>query len=379
MNESTTIDQLFFEDKLLHIDWTDGKTSTLAAIWLRDHCQMPASRDPSNGQRLFNITDIAPEQSIAQVIQLDNKQIEICYSPGGHRSIFSLSWLREHCYCLNPPFDDRCEQGKILWDKKNLGELSYTHYPDYVSDLTVKAFALRSVRDLGFVVFENVPCRDRELLKVIETFGYVRNTNYGELFDVRTAVSPNNLAYTNLGLGSHADNPYRDPVPSIQLLHCLENSVDGGESVLVDGFKAASLLREESPQHFGTLSTTWVNYRFCDENADLRSRAPMIEVDDKNQIVKVRYNNRSIAPINASSEKIESFYAAYRCFAKILERDALKLNFQMKAGDLMLFDNTRIMHARTAFSDVGTRHLQGAYSDLDGLYSTLSKLKRTRH
>jgi gamma-butyrobetaine dioxygenase len=33
------------------------------------------------------------------------------------------------------------------------------------------------------------------------------------------------------------------------------------------------------------------------------------------------------------------------------------------------------MHARTAFSDAGTRHLQGAYSDLDGLYSTLSLLK----
>lgn len=374
MNEPIAINHFSFQDKLLHIDWADGRTSTLAAIWLRDHCQMPASRDPGNGQRLFNITDIPLEQSIAQVTQLDDKQIEIHYSPDGHKSIFSLSWLREHCYSLNSPFDDRCEQAKVLWDKISLGELKYSHYPDYLSEPAVKAHALQSVHDLGFVIFENVPCKDRELLKVIDTFGYVRNTNYGKLFNVRTAVSPNNLAYTNLGLGSHADNPYRDPVPSIQLLHCLENSVDGGESVLVDGFKAASLLREESPQHFETLSTTWVNYRFSDENADLRCRAPMIEVDDKNQIVKVRYNNRSIAPINTHPEKIESFYAAYRCFAELLERDALKLNFQMKAGDLMLFDNTRIMHARTAFSDSGSRHLQGAYSDLDGLYSTLSKL-----
>ena len=34
----------------------------------------------------------------------------------------------------------------------------------------------------------------------------------------------------------------------------------------------------------------------------------------------------------------------------------------------MLLDNTRIMHARTAFSKKGKRHLQGAYTDLDGLY-----------
>lgn len=374
MNEPIAINHFSFQDKSLHIDWADGRTSTLAAIWLRDHCQMPASRDPGNGQRLFNITDIPLEQSIAQVTQLDDKQIEIHYSPDGHKSIFSLSWLREHCYCLNSPFDDRCEQAKVLWDKISLGELRYSHYPDYLSEPAVKARTLQSVHDLGFVVFENVPCKDRELLKVIDTFGYVRNTNYGKLFNVRTAVSPNNLAYTNLGLGSHADNPYRDPVPSIQLLHCLENSVDGGESVLVDGFKAASLLREKSPQHFNTLSTIWINYRFSDESTDLHCRVPMIEVNDKKQIVKVRYNNRSIAPVITDPKNIENFYAAYRCFAELLERDALKLKFQMKAGDLMLFDNTRIMHARTAFSDSGSRHLQGAYSDLDGLYSTLSKL-----
>jgi len=35
------------------------------------------------------------------------------------------------------------------------------------------------------------------------------------------------LAYTNLGIEPHTDNPYRDPVPTIQILYCLENSVRG--------------------------------------------------------------------------------------------------------------------------------------------------------
>ena len=47
------------------------------------------------------------------------------------------------------------------------------------------------------------------------------------------------LAYTSLGLSPHTDNPYRKPVPCIQLLHCIINEVSGGHSTLVDGFKVA--------------------------------------------------------------------------------------------------------------------------------------------
>jgi hypothetical protein len=62
---------------------------------------------------------------------------------------------------------------------------------------------------------------------VIELFGCVRETNYGRLFDVVSVENPSNLAYTGLALGSHTDNPYRDPVPQLQLLHCLEGGGRG--------------------------------------------------------------------------------------------------------------------------------------------------------
>jgi len=101
----------------------------------------------------------------------------------------------------------------------------------------------------------------------------------------------------------------------------------------------------------------------------------MIELNDNNEIVKVRYNNRSIDTINLPANKIRPFYKAYRHWSEIIERDGLKITFRLSEGDLMLFDNTRIMHARTAFSKKGKRHLQGAYTDLDGLYSQLNVLE----
>lgn len=369
------INAISFTGEQLTLDWSDGGQSQLAAIWLRDHCQMPQSRDPINGQRLINITDIPADISIASV-QQDDDLVIVAFLPGNHISKFSTQWLRENCYCLNQQFDDRSEVSKQLWSGDSFASgLPACDYPAFCQSKQQKYSALQAVKDFGFVLLHEVPCEDGEILKVIKQFGYVRETNYGALFNVRSEINANNLAFTNLGLGCHLDNPYRDPVPGIQLLHCLESSTTGGESILQDGFMAAEILREENPKHFEILSRQWINYRFEDSNTDLHSRAPIIEVNDRNQVVKLRYNNRSIATLKLPAEQIKSFYTAYRQLAEIIEREDLQINFKLGAGDLMLFDNTRVLHARKAYSDGGIRHLQGAYSDLDGLYSTISILR----
>jgi gamma-butyrobetaine dioxygenase len=42
---------------------------------------------------------------------------------------------------------------------------------------------------------------------------------------------------------------------------------------------------------------------------------------------------------------------------------------------LFIVDNTRVLHARKAFSGVGKRWLQGCYADRDGLLSTLAVIE----
>jgi gamma-butyrobetaine dioxygenase len=228
---------------------------------------------------------------------------------------------------------------------------------------------------MGFCIIEDASINEGLVQSVIAQLGFTRETNYGKLFEVRTEVKPNNLAYTNMGLGSHTDNPYRDPVPTVQLLYCLESSTEGGDSILVDGFNAAKILKEESSENFEVLTNNWINFRFSDEKTDLRSRVPMIEINDNDEIIKVRYNNRSIDTIKLPPEKIQPFYLAYRHWSEVIERDELKIEFQLLPGEILMFDNTRVMHARTAFSKNGKRHLQGAYTDLDGLYSLLNILE----
>ncbi len=371
----TGIREFSFTAGELEIHWEDASHSRLQALWLRDHCQKPSSRDPKNGQRLINITDIAADTGIRGV-KLEDGRLVVEFSPDGHRSEFDIDWLYRNCYCLNPQHDDRSEVHKILWHGKSFGSaLPRQQYPEFRGRRRNKLAALQAVRDYGFVLLEAVPCESGKVLEVIREFGYPRETNYGPLFEVRARVDANNLAFTSLGLGCHLDNPYRDPVPGLQLLHCLESSAEGGETVLQDGFMAARILRDESPRHFATLSRTWINFRFRDDSADLRSRVPMIEVNDLDEVVQLRYNNRSIDTLILPPERLREFYPAYRHLAEILERPGLQLQFRLQPGELLLFDNTRVLHARRAYSAAGTRHLQGAYSDLDGLYSCLNLLE----
>ena len=91
-----------------------------------------------------------------------------------------------------------------------------------------KARALEAVLRLGFVLLRDVPAEPGTVLDVAASFGYVRQTNYGRLFDVRVEPAPGNLAYTSRAIRPHTDNPYRDPAPTVQLLHCLRAAGRGG-------------------------------------------------------------------------------------------------------------------------------------------------------
>ncbi|WP_188316999.1 2-trimethylaminoethylphosphonate dioxygenase [Solihabitans fulvus] len=360
-----------------HLDVdADGATLRFPALWLRDNCPCVECRDPRTGQKFLGITDLAEDTAVTAVEQTDT-EVTVVLGPDGHRSTFSRSWLAGNALDDGDPGDGRTERGKRLWLADDLrGRLPEGSWADYLADPAERVRCLDAVLRQGFVLLRDVPCEDGAVRDVAESFGYVRETNYGSLFDVRVEATPNNLAFTGLAISPHTDNPYRDPVPTLQLLHCLRNAVDGGETGLVDGFRAAALLRAEDPEVFAVLAGTPVPFAFADADTALRADRPLIGVDPAGRIREVRFNNRSIQPLRLPYQRIVEFYAAYRRFAELLVRPDLLLTFRLAPGDCLIFDNTRVLHARTAFADTGDRHLQGCYADLDSLISSLAVLRR---
>lgn len=335
---------------------------------MQDH---DPSRRHANGQRLDSVLDLDWQAGLEAVTLGDDERLTLRLSDGReiHYGLDELVRLTDGFV------DERSSRDKTLWR----GEAFRVPTVDWMAfrhEDTARREALAAVRDFGVVRLRGLPAEPDRVFEAIEGFGYVRETNYGLLFDVRTEVSPNNLAFSNLGLGAHTDNPYRDPTPGVQLLHCLSNEVEGGRTLLVDGFEAARRLRDEAPESFALLTRTRVPFRFFDPGrADLRSWVPFIETDPSGHIRQVRYNNRSIASLPLPFEQQRAFYRAYHDWARLLGQPDQATSLRLEPGDCLVFDNTRVMHARTAFTAGGNRHLQGAYADLDSLYSTLNLLE----
>jgi gamma-butyrobetaine dioxygenase len=134
-------------------------------------------------------------------------------------------------------------------------------------------------------------------------------------------------------------------VPTVQLPHCLASAVEGGDSGLVDGFKAAALLRAADPAAFGILTRTPVTFAYADATAELRASRPMIVADPPGKIREVRFDNRSLQPLRlgreGSPDETVAFYAAYGAFAETILRPDLMLTFRLAPGDCVVFDNTR--------------------------------------
>jgi gamma-butyrobetaine dioxygenase len=346
------------------------------AVWLRDNCPCTQCAIPGSGQKLFGITDLPADLRLASVSP-DDESVTVTFAPDGHVSRFPRSWLLRHRPGAAPAADDRTEDAKRLWQAADLaGDPPSATWTEFATDPAQLARCLEALLVDGFVLLHGVPVRERAVLSVAEVFGYVRETNYGTLFEVRVEENPANLAFSSLPITPHTDNPYRDPVPTIQLLHCLTNAAVGGDSGLVDGFHAAAALRAADPDAFALLTRTPVTFRYRDAEADIAATNPLIGLDAAGRIKQVRFNNRSMRPVALPADEIPAFYAAYRAFAELLYRPEAQFNFRLEPGDCVIFDNTRTLHARTGFVASGRRRLQGCYADLDSAAGMLQVLRR---
>ncbi|MEX1109057.1 MAG: TauD/TfdA family dioxygenase [Dongiaceae bacterium] len=355
----------------------DGHALLFPAIWLRDNCLCPLCVSPGNGQRLVD-TVALPERPTAERLLAAGDTLTIVWAPDAHESRYSVAWLAAHA------FDEARRMGRhpdpVLWGPEIARNLPKADWSAVESQPAEERTLLDSFLRYGFAILSGVPTESGMVTRVGDRIGHVRVTNYGRWFEVKSVPNPNNLAYTGLGLGVHTDNPYRDPTPGVQLLHCLECEAPGGDSILVDGFRAAADFRNEDPDGFALLARIAQDYRFADREADLRARTPVIGTDADGRVIGIHFNNRSKAPLDAPLELVEPWYRAYRRFATLMGDPARALMLRLEPGDLLMMANQRTLHGRTAFDpSLGRRHLQGCYVDMDGVESRHRVLERDSH
>jgi gamma-butyrobetaine dioxygenase len=339
----------------------DGRLWEVNPKWLRQRCRSSSSIDQRTGQRLYNLSDLDPDLSIQLTEERAPGQIRVVFTDG-HAAIFEAADIL--AAAARAPFDDGTPAPEPWTGSLNA-------LPTAAWSAAAAPDALRNMLDAylrrGFLILESVPAEPGHVLAVARRFGFPRETNFGLLFDVRSVPEANDLAYTALALDPHTDNPYRDPVPGIQLLHCLVNDTRGGLSTLVDGLAVAEALRAEAPDAFATLTTTPIRFRFRDDGTDLVACLPLIELDIGGRVRAVHFSPRlDDAPFMAS-DALNDFYRAQARFDRMCRSAEFEIRFRLDPGDLVMFDNRRLLHGRTGFDPAeGLRHLQGCYIDGDG-------------
>lgn len=342
-----------------------GRPSRFHFLWLRDNS--PECRSP-NGQKLHDSNSIDPDIRPRSFSHSDT-ELHIEWSDGTE-SDYHLDFLTAWAYDKPPEQTNE----PVYWGSEIGERLQWHEYEDVRRSAATLEAWLKDVEAHGFSVLKNVPPVEETIFDVVGLFGYVRETNYGRLFEVRAEDEPSNLAYTPVPLSLHTDNPYRDPCPTLQLLHCLNQADEGGITALADGFRAAVKLRQDAPGAFKLLSETDVLFQYTSADAILDNTDRIITLDASGNPRKIRVNNRSMAPLKLNFDLVLPFYRALFEFRGILDSAVAQYRFRLQSGDLLLLDNERVLHGRIGES-IGARHLQGCYADRDGLLSTLRILE----
>jgi gamma-butyrobetaine dioxygenase len=68
---------------------------------------------------------------------------------------------------------------------------------------------------------------------------------------------------------------------------------------------------------------------------------------------------------------------AYRAYLRLVQAPRYQATFRLRPGEMMVFDNRRVLHGREAFDpNSGPRHLHGFYVSRDAVRSRLRLLAR---
>ncbi|MDC3036450.1 TauD/TfdA family dioxygenase [Candidatus Pelagibacter sp.] len=357
------------QNKVYFINGSEKKE--IHPFWLRERVNGDQYLDKGTQQRLFDPTFLNKNISINKA-NISENFLEINFDDGVNSKLQIDKITSE--FSKEDIIIKSIEKTKWKSDLKNIKNFEFQE--DFYESKEMYDL-LVSFYKYGFVIIKNIPTSKNYIVEFANSIGSVRRTNFGEYFDVRSKPNPNDLAYTSLALAPHTDNPYRNPVPCIQLLHCVESKVAGGLSTLVDGYTVTEDLKNEHPEFYKILTEIKVRFKFIDKDIILENISPLIELYEDKTFKQVRFSPRlDYVPI-LDKQKLDLYYQARNKISQMYNSDKYKIEFKLEPKDLLMMDNHRLLHGRTSYeTKEGERYLQGCYIDYDSTEGKLRHLKR---
>lgn len=365
LSAGTGAGDLIVGEKGLELPLADGRRAYFNYYWLRDNC--PTSFDRETRERTYDVfQDVEPYPAGAR---LDGDFLEIVWQESGHVTRHRLDWLA--LYADGRPRHDPAELPRRLWYGDHYPRIARFSQPELKRDRALVGAWAKALLEEGVAFVIDMPDSDEALTETVRLLGQVRPTFFGEYFDVRVHADPVNLAYTAKALEMHTDVPAEELAPGVQFLHCRANSVEGGDSLILDGAAVAEDFRRDHPKDFQLLAEVEIPFYWEHEGFDIRARQRVIELDRFGAVSGLTISQHMLDILDLPQGLLDDYYPALRRFGRLLRDSKYLVRYRLKAGECVVFDNHRVVHGRDAYvTESGARYLRGTYVDRGEVLST---------
>lgn len=360
---SPTISQLTQGKQGVKILWSDQQITSFPYAYLRDN-NPNAARPLSGSQR-----EVLPEGNI--VISPDSNEMIIRWD-NGNDSVFPIGWLASRRQGTD--YFSWFSEGRKYhdWDAQAIDRTTKFEFEGLQSSEQTLLTMLQQLQSRGFALVVNAGTEGETAERFASLLDTVpRPTHYshtGINCVITSMETTKNLGYKPQDLLLHTDSPTSSHPMEVLLVHCSRQvRTAGGENWVTDGLRAAEHFRNQYPIYFNLLSTVPVHFREIDGSGKYNMQAfyPILNMDYENKIKTIRFGDhvRGSRFAHGYKDRVSDWYKAYCKFSEILYDEPYLAKYRMQEGDLLVLDNTRMLHngGRCLITDDDRRVVYGSF------------------
>ncbi|TPI28186.1 DUF971 domain-containing protein [Mesorhizobium sp. B3-1-6] len=364
------------EGTRITIEFDDGSAGRLSMRWLRLACECEICGDTASGKRWLTPADVPADIRATSVEISSDGTMDVVWQDG-HASRFAAGFLAVYAGRVGdfgaPHFHPE------LWNSDLSRRLGRFAFDAVVEDDEALFHSLRALRDHGVAMLTGVPAEPEATLRVAGRYGPVRETSYGKVFDLISRPDARVAGETARAQIPHTDEPFRYSPPGFIFFHAIRTGAGiGGTSLMVDGFQVAEQMRTNTPHLFDLLTRHGVTFhREHAGDVFFSAEAHVISLDATGAVTGMRFNDRCLAPQAGAVDEIDGLIEALAELTRLICDPANQFRHQLQPGEVLVFDNQRVLHGRTEFDPtLAVRHLRSCNLDRDGVHSAFRTLAR---
>ena len=335
-------------------------------FWLRDNARDPISFDSRSHQReLFTCAVDAAIKPVEAQLEPDGAGLQIRWPDLDDMVRYDGQFLESYA----SPRDMLAMPEPVIWDADTIDGTGVRIACQTIIQDNGMGGLLDIVAKNGFAVITDTPRTLAAVDEITSRIGYVRHTIFGGLFEFEANEDMADSAYTPKELRPHTDGTYSHDAPGLQMLLCVDYDATGGESIMVDGFRIAAEIQRTDPQIYADLTRIGVTGIYKGDGVVLRARRPILRTDETGAIVQVSFNNYDRDTVMLPRDDMRALYSGIRAFDTLANDPAFQWRYTLCPGDLLIFDNWRVLHGRGPFQ--GRRKMAGAYLNREDFESAV--------